>query len=232
MLNAKLAFLGSLPYSLARAREPAVAVACLKEYDSVGPHVSHHRVSEEFCNPAGDLRSDLEALATHSCMSRRLDAELRSLELIPISEEGAEGIHRDVRCTLVRAAASTPFWWATSMRLEENISMGEAFFSRGRATRTSIQICGGSSKWLARCPRSFHIGLPALRTKVCEVGCMRSAVGLWIAFRLLSWMASVTKEALQMTQPWTFCLNRSARVKATTRRMRRRRSTSGSLVCA
>jgi hypothetical protein len=54
-----------------------------------------------------------------------LNSNLKSLECIPITEERAEGIHRDVSRTVTGGTGSKYPWWAATLRLDGNIKLTE-----------------------------------------------------------------------------------------------------------
>ena len=118
--QAKLAFLAELPYSLAGCRvdpctEDSVLKRCLRQFDAQADE-HHHRVSVEFCSKNGELRRHMDELAASGTLSPKLDLELASLEHIPLSEERAEGVHRDVSKEVSRAPASKLAHLAASSR--------------------------------------------------------------------------------------------------------------------
>ena len=125
MLKLKFAFCWELPYALARARDADVARRCLDLFDNAPPGERHHRVSTEFC--AGALRADFDHYLATGELRDHLDVALQSLERAPITEERAEGMHKCVHCYLSRARSSKLPWWASTLRLQENLQMVEAF---------------------------------------------------------------------------------------------------------
>ena len=135
MAHAKLSFLGELPYALAACRseptaENSMLKRCLQKYDEVPDH-KHHRVSREFFSKDGALRQHLDEMADSGLVHADLDLELRSLENIPISEERAEGVHRDVTMEITRAPASKLPHLAATLRMEENFRFYTAHCAEG-----------------------------------------------------------------------------------------------------
>ena len=124
-LKAKAGFVYDAPYTLARARDPVKAAACLEAYRSTPGQ--HHRVEEEFCGPDGPWHDDMVAHAAGEGLSDDLDSAIKSIEVIPISEEPAEGYHKNVTEALSKACASKYPWWAASLRLSENIHITQCY---------------------------------------------------------------------------------------------------------
>jgi hypothetical protein len=68
-----------------------------------------------------------------------LNQELKSLECIPITEERAEGIHRDVSRTVSGATGSKYPWWAATLRMDCNIKLTEVV-SDARCSPHTIDV--------------------------------------------------------------------------------------------
>ncbi len=80
-------------------------------------------MSIEFCS---DYRKDMEEWIENGTMSPRLSNELLSLERIPITEEGAEGMHAGLSRSFRAAGSAKLAWVASTARLEQNIALTEA----------------------------------------------------------------------------------------------------------
>lgn len=117
------AWVGHIPWLLARADEPAIAKACLDQYDSAEPS-AHHRASVCFMSKH---RRDLERVAAGGDPSDALKVELDMLRKVPLSEARAEGWHRSIKLTLTRAPAAKVPYLLASNRLSQNLRLCNRF---------------------------------------------------------------------------------------------------------
>ncbi len=78
----KFSFLDAIPYLLVWATSREIAVECLRQYDEDEDPSTHHRVSREFCDPAGEMRRHMQvriegggaytpSCSRRSCLYRR-----------------------------------------------------------------------------------------------------------------------------------------------------------------
>ena len=80
----------------------------------------HHRVSVYFCTV---LRADMEQHACGGGMSTCLSREIGSYQLCMLDDTVAEEVHRDLSWQARHAFSSTISWWASSVRLNQNLAL-------------------------------------------------------------------------------------------------------------
>jgi hypothetical protein len=129
-IRVKLQWLKELPYAIAGAEDRIVAQRCIQLYDTqvndpaLEPWV--HRVAHHYLSPSSALGAAFRQHADGGPMSDMLARELGMLSMVPLTEQPAEALHRDIsRCFQVAAHAQVP-WAAGTLRLEQNIADVEA----------------------------------------------------------------------------------------------------------
>lgn len=122
MLRRKFGFLDSLPFLLARACDREVMAAARAQYLATKPEL-RHRISEEFFGPTSDLSADVEAFLQGGECSQRLFQEIRSLQLLPMTEEGIEAPHAHMQREKLRQRAASRSWQSCTNRLGNNLEL-------------------------------------------------------------------------------------------------------------
>ena len=122
--------LTELPYVIAGAEDPIVARRCVQLYDAqvknpaLEPWV--HRAAHHYFSPSSALGAASRQHAGGGSMSDLSARELTMLSMVPLTEQPAEALHRDIsRVFQVAAHAQVP-WAAGTLRLEQNIADVEA----------------------------------------------------------------------------------------------------------
>ena len=131
LLTRKFQWLGQIPWLLVQADTRDGATQCLRQFDEV-PVERHHRVSIEFCGRDGALRTLLEQVSEGSEVPDALRLEVRSLCLIPITEEKAEAVHREISHECKRTTSAGIPWHAASLRLQQNLKVATELCSSRR----------------------------------------------------------------------------------------------------
>ena len=72
----------------------------------------------------------MEAHASGRGMSPRLRQEIIAYQLCMLDDTVAEAVHRDVSFEGHRAVASGINWWASSVRIEQNLKLEASPFGR------------------------------------------------------------------------------------------------------
>ncbi|MFM7980759.1 MAG: hypothetical protein ACKPKO_15710, partial [Candidatus Fonsibacter sp.] len=82
----------------------------------------HHSVSISCVGSGlGTLRADMEARVAGHGMSPRLSHEIRAYQLCMLDDTVVEAVHRDVPRQAHRSPGATLHWWASSVRLDQNL---------------------------------------------------------------------------------------------------------------
>ena len=82
----------------------------------------HHRCTREFLSAESQLKPHMLHAAATGEVHVLLEAELKALENIPLSEQYAEGLHRDVSGEHGRARGSKLPWLSATARLDDNLA--------------------------------------------------------------------------------------------------------------
>ena len=112
-----------------KAWQPEVAGELLRKFDQSqgGPH----RASVYFAGAGlGTLRADVEAHASGRGMSPRLRQAIVAYHLCMLDDIVAEVVHRDVSWQGRSVVASSMNWWASSVRIEQNLKLEASPFGR------------------------------------------------------------------------------------------------------
>ena len=124
----KIGFLDVIPWLLARLDQPGVAARALEQYQSA-PRISHHRVSHEFLDEAGDLREHVLAITpSGENVSVKLALEIKSLRDIPFNDTINEGPHSICHKAMLHSRAAKFPWVFSSCRLPQNLSDADTVF--------------------------------------------------------------------------------------------------------
>ena len=112
-----------------KAWQPEVAERFLRKFDQ--SQGVPHRVSVCFAGAGpGTLRADVEAHASGRGMSPRLRQKIVAYQLCMLDDTVAEAVHRDVSFEGHRVVASSMNWWASSVRIEQNLKLEASPFGR------------------------------------------------------------------------------------------------------
>jgi hypothetical protein len=104
-----------------------------------GEEQVHHRVSVHFCTV---LRADMEQHACGGGMSTPLRREIGSYQLCMLDDTVVEAVHRDLSWQARHTVSSTISWWASSVRLKQNLALEAGpLGSLIHDTGTSGQCC-------------------------------------------------------------------------------------------
>ena len=89
-----------------------------------------HRVSVYFAGHGDTLRADMLRHAKGGGMSQRLRAEITAYQLCMLDDTVAEAPHRDISAAASRAPSSQLPWWASSVRLDQNLQLASSACGR------------------------------------------------------------------------------------------------------
>ena len=112
-----------IPWSFARADEPAVARQCITELDSKSLE-EHEHLSQHV---GTTLRTDLETVAGGALPSRPLQAEIDEIRNSPLNEGPGEAVHRDTHHSKRRAPGGRLPFVQGSLRFRQNIKRIKRF---------------------------------------------------------------------------------------------------------
>ena len=126
-LKLKFAWLSELPWRLWEIKDHVSAAEAVAEYDAqeLRDPGRLHRVSRRLFSLESPLGRDMRAYARGDSLTEDLRRELWGYKLARIDESPVEGIHRDVR-DVVQKSRAPPSWWASTLRLRENLAAWEA----------------------------------------------------------------------------------------------------------
>jgi hypothetical protein len=193
-IKLKFGFTVEMPWLLWRVRaEPSIASDILELHAQEAAAVedgtstrASHRLTVKFATLFGD---DLRAHAAGEGLTQRLSDALQPYEFASLDGAGAEGVHRSVSLYCSHSSSSKFGYWASSLRLSQNLAVhdqavadGEAeYFYKSfraakcilqRSTRWSRALRPRRVKWLPflnRCYRLFPHYLQDWRWLKAEV---------------------------------------------------------------
>ena len=138
---AKFRFLDEIPYLCARLRQPGIAKRCVDQWHA-SPAAAHHRVSHEFLSEASVFRKHIDEIDEHGgSIAPPLDAQIRSLSLIPLDDSVAEGPHARAKKIKDHSKRSTWAWAAASMRLAQNLEDARTILAAVGLDVTDVWRC-------------------------------------------------------------------------------------------
>jgi hypothetical protein len=143
----KFAWLSQLPWRLWEVHDADSASSVILDFDAQEARDPSraHRISRRMLSESTELGRAMRAFARGEPMSAELHRELWAYKLARLDESAVEGIHRDVR-DIVQQSRSPPAWWASSLRLRENLAAwqacqrpgGQVYFLRAFANWTCV----------------------------------------------------------------------------------------------
>ena len=119
------------PAWLWRLREPSGCAAALADYDkqcqSNAGHARMHRLGHKFAAADSPWRAHLERHSRSEGLSPELDAALKDYERARMDESEVERPHAHIQFTVDRSTNAGFFWWASTLRLAQNLQLYDKF---------------------------------------------------------------------------------------------------------
>jgi hypothetical protein len=126
----KVDFLNDNPYAIARARDPLVMKACRDAFLALPAGLQERdRISAEFFGPDSPIAADVDSFITSLVMSKELEGEIHSVELLPLTEEVVERPHSHMTRERRRQHAASRSWQSATLRLEGNLDLYDGLWS-------------------------------------------------------------------------------------------------------
>ena len=97
-----------------------IAAECLRQYALADPR-AHRSVTNFMLGADSPFKADIEALTKGQPMTRRLEAEVQSLCLVPLDDSIAEGPHARAKRIWDACKAARWSWVSSTMRLSQNL---------------------------------------------------------------------------------------------------------------
>jgi len=119
----RIEFLDTIPYLCARLDEEGIAARCISQWqEGLDAGKRHHRVSAQFLQPGGPLRTDVEAVVASNPLSSELEAACARIANIPLGDSIGEGPHAIATRISKTSTGSKWAWMASTARLKQNIT--------------------------------------------------------------------------------------------------------------